>query len=263
MHGTGHLRAGFKNYTIMKLKAILLAAVAVMTLSCGRHDVYIDKADPENEEEIYQIVHNDVISSSFRITELAEVFSIYQGVRSNRELALSHVEKYFGTTNSVYYEYMSVYEWGTINLLEDGTYTATPSNWRNYWIALKTPREVHIEMPQEHQYVAASTSEDVTWNIEAAVKDSRTITISELDFKAGTDRYGTVEAELTEPMEMPMCRNGQRKLEPTSGRVKITYQAESFTKTFEVEFHEDGKTFFLQGNKTLEVGPEPAYRNEY
>lgn len=247
----------------MKLKAILLAAVAVMALSCRKHDVYNDKTDPENEEEIYQIVLNDVISASFRITELAEVFSIYQGIRSDRELALSHVGKYFGTTSSVYYEYMSVYDWGTINLLDDGTYTATPSNWRNFWIARHTPREVHIEMPQEHQYIAASISEDVTWNIEAAVEDSRTITISGLDFKTRDDLYGTVEVKLTEPMEMPMCRNGQRKLEPTSGRVKITYRAKSISRTFEVGFHEEGKTFHLQGNRTLEVGPEPTYRNEY
>jgi hypothetical protein len=64
-------------------------------------------------------------------------------------------------------------------------------------------------------------------------------------------------------MKMPMCRNGQRKLEPTSGRVKISYWAKSISKTFEVEFHEEGKTFFQEGNKTLEVGPEPTHRNEY
>lgn len=258
-----HLRAGFKTYTDMKLKAIILAVLTVTVLSCERHEVHIDKVDPENEEGIYQIVLNDVISASFRITELAEVFSIYQGVRSDRELALSHVGKYFGTTNSVYYEYMSVYDWGTINLLDDGTYTASPSNWRSFWIAIHTPREVHIEIPQEHQYIAASISEDMTWNIEASVEDSGTTTISGLDFKARNDDYGTVEVKLKEPMQMPMCRSGHRKLEPTSGRVKITYRTTSFSKTFEVGFHQDGKTFFLQGNKTLEVGPEPTYRNEY
>lgn len=204
----------------MKLKTILLAVVTFAVLSCNKYDIYVDKIDTENEEEIYQIVHNDVIASSFRITELAEVFSIYQGVSSNRDVALSHVAKYLGETYSVYYEYMTNYEWGTIKLLQDGTYTATSSNWKQYWIARNTPREVHIEMPQEHQYIATSTSEDATWNIEASVEDSKTITISGLDFKASDSLYGTVEVELIEPMKMPMCRNGQRKLEPTSGRVK-------------------------------------------
>ena len=56
----------------MKLKTILLAVGTFAVLSCNKYDIYVDKIDTENEEEIYQIVHNDVIASSFRRSEIQQ-----------------------------------------------------------------------------------------------------------------------------------------------------------------------------------------------
>lgn len=248
----------------MKLKAILLTAAAVLALSCEYEYVYDDDIhNSDKETDIYKIVHTDMISASFRIIELAEVFSIYQEVRSNRELALNHVEKYFGTQNSVYYEFMSIYEWGQVKLLQNGTYTAIPSNWKSYWIALNTPREVHIEIPQEHHYTVSNITNKNIWKIEASVEDSKTITISHLHAKAHSDYFGTAEVKLLEDLMMPMCKNGYRKLEPVSGKIQISYETENFSKSFQVEYHESGKTFTMENGTTIEVEPESTSRYEY
>lgn len=225
-------------------------------LSCQEKEyVYHDVYDSDNEEDIYRIMLNDLITPSFRVMELAEVFSGYQEIRSDRETALRYVESHFGTRYYVYYEYMNIYDWGRIDLMDDGSFIATPANWRYYWIASNTPRELQIESPSAHCYTASCTTSTTTWDIEAEVKGERAV-ISTLTTDMNSDMYGYARMKVLEPLEMPMCSNGRRKVEPTSGKVKIWYRSPNADKIFEVEFHESGKTFTLEDGSTKEVEPE-------
>ena len=223
------------------------------------HDEYTSSA----VEDAYAIVQNDLISPSFRVIELAEVFTIYQEVRSNREVALSHVERYFNTNRQVYYEFMNIDRWGKITLLDDGSFTAKPSNWKSFWIALNTPRELHIQSPEEHHYSASCTSDEGTWNIEAEVKNYY-IKISELTVDVKSDTFGSVKIETSEPLEMPICKNGRGKLEPVSGKITIKYKSRHANHTFDVEYNESGKKFIMRDGTVMDVDPAPAYGwNEY
>ncbi len=250
-----------KTSPIRFMTVILLAAAM---FSCQRIEYeYHDEYTSDKEEDVYRIVQNDLLSASFRLVELTEVFSGYQEIRSDREKALKYVKGFFDTSNYVYYEYMHIHDWGKIYLVEEGIYKATPEYWRSFWIALNTPRQVRIETTAPHCYSFASTEESAVWDIKAEVQDL-TVRISELTVSIASDTFGTAAIETIEPMEMPMCSNGKGKLEPTCGRIRIRYRSSYADKVFEVEFHEDGKTFILPDGTTREVEPQKAYgRNEY
>ena len=224
---------------------------------------YHDEYTSDKVEDAYAIVQNDLISPSFRVIELAEVFSIYQEVRSNREVALSYVERYFNTNRQVYYEFMDIDRWGKITLMDDGSFTAKPSNWKYYWIAMNTPRDLHIQSPQEHFYSGSSTSDKGTWDIEAEVSNYYT-KVTDLTIDLDSDAFGTVKIELKEPLEMPMCKNGRGKLEPVSGKITIRYKSKYANHTFEVEYNKNGKKFIMPDGTVKDVDPAPAYGyNEY
>ena len=255
------------NHSYMKtrltiLTSVLLAAFCLTACEPEEYE-YHDEYTSSAVEDAYAIVQNDLISPSFRVIELAEVFTIYQEVRSNREVALSHVERYFNTNRQVYYEFMNIDRWGKITLLDDGSFTAKPSNWKSFWIALNTPRELHIQSPEEHHYSASCTSDEGTWNIEAEVKDYY-IKISELTVDVKSDTFGSVKIETSEPLEMPMCKNGRGKLEPVSGKITIKYKSRHANHTFDVEYNESGKKFIMRDGTVMDVDPAPAYGwNEY
>lgn len=253
----------------MKIKpAYILGAVMTMLLAtaCPEKEY---TADPDlyeidSERAVYTIVRNDLLSPSFRIIELAEVFSGYQEVRSEREKALRFVESYFDTRSQVYYEYMNIGNWGKIYLLQDGSFKATPEGgWRSWWIALNMPREVAIQTPQEHNYTTATTAEDgtATWNMTASVEDY-TITVTELDACYEDELFGSyhiAEIKILEPLTMPMCNQGQGKIEPVSGKISIRYRSPNANREFQVEFHECNKTFILPDGTTAEIEADSPY----
>ena len=252
-------------------KAFLSLGCAIFFIaSCHLDDPILDYTDPyetDTEEAVYSIVQNDLLSPSFRLVELAEVFSGYQEIRSNRELALSFVEKYFNTKYFVYYEYMTINWWGTVSMEFDGSYKAKPDSWKKYWIACNMNREVHMTMPEEHTYVATGLADDSIYDFKAEVKNS-TITMTEFHSHYETDKFGNpthkADVKILEPLEMPMCKNGKGKLEPVAGKIEIDYRSRYAKKTFKVEFHPDNKTIILSDGTTRDAEPEPAYgRNEY
>ena len=84
------------NYNHMKIKhkalmAVLLAAVCLTACEPEEYE-YHDEYTSSAVEDAYAIVQNDLISASFRVIELAEVFSGYQEIRSEREKALRYVD---------------------------------------------------------------------------------------------------------------------------------------------------------------------------
>ena len=252
-------------------KAFISLGCAIFFIaSCHLDDPILDYTDPyetDTEEAVYSIVQNDLISPAFRLVELAEVFSGYQEIRSNRELALSYVEMYFDTKYFVYYEYMTIDRWGNITLELDGSYKAKPDGWTKYWIACNMNREVQITMPQEHSYVATGVADGSVYEFKAEVENS-TITMTELHAHYETDLFGKpahkVDIKVLEPLEMPMCKNGKGKLEPVAGKIEIDYRSRYAKRTFQVEFHPTNKTIILRDGTTRDVDPEPAYgRNEY
>lgn len=253
----------------MKIKpAYILGAVMTMfmTTACPEKEYVADPDlyETDTERAVYTIVRNDLLSPSFRIIELAEVFSGYQEVRSEREKALRLVESYFNTRNEVYYEYMNIGHWGKIYLLQDGSFKATPDyGWRSWWIALNMPREVAIQSPQEHTYTTSTTSEDgtATWDMKATVEDY-TITMTKLHACYEDEVFGTyhiAEIKVLEPLTIPMCNQGQGKIEPVSGKISIRYRSPYANREFSVEFHEYGKTFILPDGTTAEVEADIAY----
>lgn len=257
----------FFNYSHMKIRHIALVSAVLSAFcltACDPDDYeYHDEYTSSEVEDAYTIVQTDLISASFRVIELAEVFSGYQEIRSEREKALRYVESFFNTRSRVYYEFIAIDRWGRIDLMDDGSFTAKPSNWKSYWIALNTPRELHIQMPQEHSYSASCTSEEGTWKIEAEVRDYY-IRMSELTVDLESDRLGSVAIEVTEPLVMPMCNKGKGKLEPVSGKLAVRYKSRYADHSFEVEFQEYGKTFIMKDGTVKELDPAPAYGwNEY
>ena len=81
---------------------ILSIAISVSLTMASCHgntddEIYQDITSIDTEEAVYSIVQNDLLSPSFRIIELAEVFSGYQEIRSNREQALDYVYDFLGT----------------------------------------------------------------------------------------------------------------------------------------------------------------------
>ena len=242
------------------IKLLVTTFLASTLLSCQEKEfAYHDEYTSDKEEDVYRIVQNDLITPSFRIVELAEVFSGYQEIRSERERALNYVASFFDTRYYIYYEYMQISAWGRIDLLDDGTFKAKPEHSRYFWIAGNTPREVMIENPSAHCFSTSSISETALWNIEAEVKDD-VIKTSDLNTLMTSDTFGMAKTETLEPLEMPMCSKGMQKQEPVAGKVKITYRSEYADKSFEVEFHENGKTFILPDGTTREVEPEKTYR---
>lgn len=254
----------------MKIKPVyILGAVITMLVAtaCPNKEVYIPDPDPytlDTEEAVYTIVLNDLLSPSFRIIELAEVFSGYQDIRSEREKALRFVESYFDTRTYVYYEYMEINNWGRIDLLPDGSYTAVHDTWKRYWIAQNMNKETAIQSPEKHKYTSSSTAkEKVIWDMTASIADY-VITMSELHVRYEDMLWGRREhlAEITvlEPLGMPMCNQGKRKIEPVSGKIAVRYRSENADKEFNVEFHEDHKIFILKDGSTREVVPETTHR---
>ena len=246
-------------------KALISALLTAFCLTACEPEEYEyhDEYTSSEVEDAYTIVQNDLISASFRVIELAEVFSGYQEIRSEREEALRYVESFFNTRRQIYYEFMDIDRWGRITLMDDGSFTAKASNWKYYWIAMNTPRELHIQSPEEHFYSASCTSEEGKWDIEAEIKNFY-IKISELTIDVKSDILGSVKIELKEPLEMPMCKNGKGKLEPVSGKIAIKYKSTYANHTFDVEYSEYGKKFIMLDGTVKDVGPAPAYGwNEY
>ena len=245
------------------LAVILITAIT----SCKKkyEDSYQDPSMQDTEEAAYSIVLNDLLSPAFRLIELAEVYTGYQEIRSNREQALEYIKGYLGTQNWVYYEYMDIDRWGKIELNDDGSFTAKPDYWRYYWIAGNLDLSVNIQSPEAHTYVATSTGKDNTYSFTAKVEDG-TITMTDLSayFKMEMYRTSYAKLDILEPLETPMCKNGKRKYEPISGKIKIDYSSSTATKKFMVEFHESNKTFILHNGTSRLVEPEKTYgRNEY
>ncbi|MDE6146862.1 MAG: hypothetical protein K2G18_02250 [Bacteroidales bacterium] len=239
--------------------------LSVVLMSCGK--VYKDIDTIDTEEAACSIVLNDLISPSFRLIELAEVFSGYQNIRSDRERALDFVDGFFGTQYLVYYEFMDIGNWGRIELLDDGTFTAAPRYWRGHWIACSMDRTVKISVPREHCYSAAGTSGEAVYVFKAEV-DGDTITMTELNVNYETEKYGVpkcaVKLEIVDSLEIPMCKNGKCKREPISGKIKIDYQSRYIKKTFQVEFHEYNKTIILPDGSSRSAEPERTFGgNEY
>lgn len=252
-------------YTILSVAASVMLTMA----SCYGPDDYIyqDPASIDTEEAVYSVVQNDLLSPSFRIIELAEVFSGYQEIRSNREQALDYVYDFLGTKYRIYYEFMDIDRWGRIDLNSDGTYTVKPDYWKYYWIACNMNRTVQIEMPVDHAYNASGMAENSQYDFSADVADN-TITMSELHVSYTTDLFGKpihfVKLDILEPLQMPMCKNGKGKLEPVAGKIQIDYQSKDARRTFQVEFHETDKTIILPDGSTRVVEPEEAHGwNEY
>lgn len=243
--------------------AVILIATAI---SCKEkyEDTYQDPTKIDSEEAVYSIVLNDLLSPAFRIIELAEVYSGYQEIRSNRTQALEYIKGYLGSQNWVYYEYMDIDRWGKIELNDDGTFTAKPDFWRSYWIASNLDLRVNIESLEAHSYIAKSISTDNTYSFTAKLKDD-TITMSNLsaDFRMEAYRTSYAKLDIIEPLEMPMCKNGIRKLEPVSGIIKIDYSSSAATRVFKVEFHETNKTIILPDDTRRLAEPENTNRNEY
>lgn len=251
-------------------KILLIACVIFINASCHRDEpifVYKDVYEIDTEEAVYTVVRNDLLSPAFRIVELAEVFSGYQKVRSDREVALDFVHGYFDTKYYVYYEYMQIDRWGKVNLEFDGSYTVEPSYWRYYWIACNMNRRVHITMPQEHCYEAVGIADDSVYEFCADVVNS-TITMNELHACYETDLFGSpkhkAHIKILEPLEMPMCKNGKGKLEPVAGKIEIDYCSRYAKRTFQVEFNPTNKTIILPDGNTRYADPDPTPgRNEY
>ena len=254
---------------IFRILVSLGCAIPFIT-SCHLDDPileYKDASEIDTEEAVYSVVQNDLLSPSFRLVELAEVFSGYQKIRSDREAALDYVYEYFDTRNYVYYEYMTIDRWGTVSLEFDGSYKAEPSYWKYFWIACNMHREVHITMPEEHIYIATGLADDAIYEFNASVENS-TITMTELHAHYETDLFGTprhkADIKILEPLEMPMCKNGKGKLEPVSGKIEIDYISRYAKRTFQVEFHQTNKTIILPDGSTRDADPEPTPgRNEY
>ena len=252
------------------LKFILsLGCFLSLFISCYREpiDEYKDPSEIDTEEAVYTVVQNDLLSPAFRIVELAEVFSGYQKIRSNREAALNYVYGYFETRNYVYYEYMSIDRWGKVSLEMDGSYKAKPDYWKYYWIACNMNRQVHITMPQEHYYEAKGLADDATYEFKANVENS-TITMTELHGHYETDLFGnprhTADVKILEPLQMPMCKDGKGKLEPVTGKIEIDYRSRHARRSFQVEFNQSNKTIILPDGTRRDADPEPGYgRNEY
>lgn len=253
-------------YTILSIAI----SVSLTMASChGNTDdeIYQYITSIDTEEAVYSIVQNDLLSPSFRIIELAEVFSGYQEIRSNREQALDYVYDFIGTRNQIYYEFMDIDRWGRIDFNIDGTYTVDPNYWKAYWIGCNMDRTVKIEMPMDHSYNASGTAENSTYEFSAEITED-IITMSALHASYSTDLFGNpthfIKLDLLEPLQMPMCRNGKGKLEPTDGKIQIDYQSRSARRTFQVEFHETYKTIILPDGSTRDAEPEKAYGwNEY
>ena len=90
------------------------------------------------------------------------------------------------------------------------------------------------------------------------------IKISELTVDVKSDAFGSVKIETSEPLEMPMCKNGRGKLEPVSGKITIKYKSRHANHTFDVEYNESGKKFIMRDGTVMDVDPAPAYGwNEY
>ena len=247
-----------------------LGCSMLLFTSCHHDDTlheYKDIYMIDTEEAVYSLVQNDLLSPSFRLVELAEVFSGYQEIRSDREAALDYVYGYFNTRNYVYYEFMSIYNWGRINLEFDGSYKAKPDYWKYYWIAGNMNREVHITMSQKHSYEAEGLADDAVYDFKASVENS-TITMTELHAHYETDYFGKprhkADIKVLEPLEMPMCQNGKGKLEPVAGKIEIDYRSRYARRNFQVEFHQSNKTIILPDGTTREADPEQAPgHNEY
>ena len=74
-------------------KALISALLTAFCLTACEPEEYEyhDEYTSSEVEDAYTIVQNDLISASFRVIELAEVFSGYQEIRSEREKALRYV----------------------------------------------------------------------------------------------------------------------------------------------------------------------------
>ena len=249
---------------------IALTSLTMSMISCDRdfeNEIYQDASMIDTEEAVYTVVQNDLLSPAFRLIELAEVFTGYQEIRSDRSKALEYVKGFFGSSNWVYYEYMSFDRWGKINLNFDGSYTAYPKYWKAFWIGCNMDRTVQIVSPQDHQYDATGTAEDSIYDFNGSVLDG-TITMSALHASYSTELFGTpefrAELEIIESLEMPMCKDGKGKLEPVSGKIRIDYRTRYAKRAFEVEFHDTYKTIILADGTTRDAEPEKAYGwNEY
>lgn len=251
-----------KSKKMKRLNRIIIALTCLAACSFTCEDHWFEYEMDENEETC-SIVLNDVIAPSFRIIELAEVFTGYQAIRSERERALRYVESFFGTRNFVYYEYMEIYNWGKITLQNDGSFIASPGGWKSHWIALSMDREVHITSDGNSRYTATSTSEKDTWSFAAEITDYN-ITMTALHAKTENDRYSPsyiAEVELIEPLKMPMCNQGKGKLEPVAGVVQIRYRDSETDKSIQVEFTSGGKVITLEDGTVVQYGSEPIYNS--
>ena len=243
------------------IKSIISFTGSVLILCSCTEREYIDIYDSSDEADVYTIVHNDIIAQTFKHLELAEVFSGYQDIRSDRETAKAYVEKYFYASR-LFYEMMHVDNWGTITLEPDGSFISETWHWRRFWIMLGMEQKVHITAPEEHVYSFSSISDTGTWTCTGEIVDN-VVTISELTFAFKDKSGGYARVDLLSPVTSPMCKNRKRKNEPISGSIQIIYTSdvmgEEFTRRFTVTFHEKGKTLTLQDGVIRELGPETNY----
>ncbi|MBO8447992.1 MAG: hypothetical protein IAC29_01810 [Bacteroidetes bacterium] len=132
--------------------SVMLAFAALSVASCKIYD------DSEVlQEPAYMVVcstYEDCISEIFKVAELADFFSLYQDIRSDREAAMELAESYFPywiNEDNLYYEEADVSGWGRIVLEEDGSFSVFTDH--GFW------GDRYLQGTGEFRYVVTETGE--------------------------------------------------------------------------------------------------------
>ena len=177
--------------------------------------IYSDK-DISSAPDLHlsQERYYSVFPELFRTAEMADFFSAYQLVRSDREASLALWEDYFGDRYVVlYYEEALPYEpWGKIAVTEtEHTYLVNFGGWNSI-------SEYLVSVDGETFSVAAFVGEEEQYKAEMSVTGG-VVSVNSLSV-VSDDGFGTtVTMEVLEPVSVTRCSHGEYETFPSSGAI--------------------------------------------
>lgn len=189
------------------------AAVCLSSVSCM---VYSDKdISPAPDLTLSQESYYSVFPGLFRVVEMADFFSAYQLIRSDRDASLALWREYFGNCSvSLYYEEASLgIPWGDIRVTgSEDTYLVSLETWGFF------ENDYLVTVHDGSFTVSVCKNDEVLYVAEMSVAEG-VVYVNSLNMVSDDGAGTEVAMKVVEPVAVSRCQEGAYAVYPEAGAI--------------------------------------------